>query len=140
MSEAKQALISALEKSANDLEAIIGAHFPARMDSAGWQEVIKDPNWKAKWNLLFSVAILRGHAKSLRRDWPPFRPEEAQMHTEFLAQTRAQVVADFQDEAFRASILKALSPLLQVLEKYALNERGMWRFREEDCDPMPERA
>lgn len=41
MSEAKEALISALEKSADDLEAIVGTHdLPAPLDSAGWTKVI----------------------------------------------------------------------------------------------------
>src|SRR5437867_3286640 len=139
MSEAKDAVIRGLEQSADNLEAIVGTHdLPGPHDVAGQRRIMNDPNFRAKWRLVQVVQILRRDAQRLRRgdlkqgDWPPFRPEEAQMHREGLAQIRAQVIGDSRDESFRRSIMEAVSPLLEAVQKYAVEDHGEWRFREED--------
>ncbi len=146
MSKAKEAFIEALEKSADQLEAIVGNHeIPGPDDPEGmrrWMRQSEDPNWRAKWKLVDIVEIMRSRAEKLRRgnwtrgDWPPFRPEEAQQNIESLELIRAHVMADTLDANFLASIMDAVNPIREVVEKYAV-KNGEWRFREEDCDPMP---
>jgi hypothetical protein len=147
MTKAKGAFIEALEKSADQLEAIVGNHeIPGPDDPEGmrrWMREAEDPNWNAKWKLVMIVEMIRSRAKALRRgewkkgDWPPFRPEEAQQNIESLEQIREQASFDSQDAAFRASVMAAVNPIRDVVEKYGVNEGDAWRFKEEDCDPMP---
>src|SRR6266508_1488248 len=69
MNKAKDDYINALEASADTLQRIVGDHIlPEPLDSAGWKRVMSDPNFNAKWSLVFPVEALRGRAKSLRRN------------------------------------------------------------------------
>src|ERR1044071_344284 len=147
MSEVKEQWIAALEKSADQLEAIVGNHeIPGLEDPEGmrrWMRESESPNWVAKWKLVFFVEVFRSRAAALRRgnwtrgDWPPFRPQEAQQHMEGLEQIRARLEFTSLNAAFKECIREALPPQRDVLEPYAVKSVDSWLCREEDCDPMP---
>jgi hypothetical protein len=127
MSEAKDALIAAIEKSADALEAIVGDHtLPGPYDVAGQRRVMNDRNFNAKWKLVFPVEIMRSRAKSLRRndikqgDWPPFRPEDAAEAMEMIEQVRTRAGIWTKDRAFVESVAAALNPIRDVVRKYAV--------------------
>jgi hypothetical protein len=44
---------------------------------------------------------------------------------------------DSDDPVFRDAVMKAVDPIREVVEKYAVQVDGKWRFKDEDCDPLP---
>ena len=144
MNKAKDDYIKALEASADTLQRIVGDHIlPEPLDSAGWKRVMSDPNFNAKWSLVFPVEALRGRAKSLRRndvkkgDWPPFRPEDATQAMDSIEYIRMTAQAWSSDKKFVDGIVGALKPMSDVVQKHGVQKDGVWRFRDQDADPMP---
>lgn len=143
MGAVKDEFIAAIEKSADALTKIVGNHtLPEPLDFAAWKQVMADPNFNAKWTLVIPVEFLRDRAKKLRRgdikkgDWPPFRPEDAAHAMSTIQRFEDEARAWTKDENFIRSIGKALQPLRDVVEKHA-SKNGVWRFRDEDVDPLP---
>jgi hypothetical protein len=143
MSTVKEAWIKALEESADRLEKVVGNHeLPNLHDAEGIRRVISDGNFVAKWKLVDLVTILRSRAEGLQRgdvaqgDWPPFWPDEAHRAMEGIEQVREMMAVDSRNEILRVAIMRALKPQRDVIETYAICRDGIWKFRDEDCDPV----
>jgi len=140
-SEAKEAFIFALDEALNRLEAVVGPHPEVRSfeDAQKLTRDIQNPNFKAATRVRWVVAGARARVKQLESGgWPPFRPDDAQLAMDLIERGQLEAQANTLDPVFQKAVVQALSPLREVIEKYADKTDSKWRFREEDCDPLPE--
>jgi hypothetical protein len=142
MNEVKRAFIEALEATADALEAVVGKHEIAEDFREGVAQ-IEHGDFDAKWDLAPHVEGLRNRARKLRRgdvklgDWPLFRPQDASERMAMIEYIRESAAAHSQNEIFLRSIERALQPLREVIEKYAVETPDGWRFPEDSADPVP---
>lgn len=143
MSKVKDEYIAALEESADRLEEVVG---PEEKGGQTLEEMkaldarLRDPLRQAKTKVRPSVEAIRGTANTLKSGakWPVFRPEDAAKVFERVEWLRERVEYHSKDTAFQKAALDAMKPQIHVVERYAVKEGDTWRFREEDCDPLPE--
>src|ERR1700674_896767 len=134
MSEAKEAFIEALRQRADALEATTGRDYLAGAhDVQGQRRVMRDANFNGKWKLVFPKEVIRKHADSLERndvkqgDWPPFGPHDATEGMEMVVRIREEAQAWSRDSAFVDSIVEAVAPIRTAIEKYGVQNGGVWR-------------
>src|SRR5260221_10718194 len=146
MNEITARFIEALAKSGASLHEIVGTQELPK-DVRASMAVLKNPNFQAKWQLVFLKDLLFDRAKKLRRsdpkqgDWPPFRAEDAQETLEMCEQIEAIAKIRSKDPGFIASNSEALRPMRGVVQKYGTETQDGWRFPEESADvvePFPD--
>lgn len=143
MNEVKKAFLEALEKSADELQAVVGNQALPEDIRESYAR-LKHPDFGAKWTLAMMPDIIRGRAAPLRGgdlkkgDWPPFQPADASFAMETYERVIDEAKAESGNEVLLRSIRDAVTPLRNVVETYAEMTAEGWRFRQEDCDPMPE--
>jgi hypothetical protein len=142
MNEVKRALVEALDESASELERLAGMSTVGNGVREDVERLLHD-DFPAKAHLMVRVVAMRGAAKELRRtDWiGALRPERAGTVYATLEAIRQLVRDSSENELLRRSVDRVLGPVVDVIQKYAVETSEGWRFREEDCDivtPFPD--
>jgi hypothetical protein len=141
MSQTRDAFVFALDECLNRLEALVGAEpqVTSAEESAKFVASLDDANFRAKTRVRHAVASQRGRLRQLEEHgWPPFRPEDAQTSVDLVERVIHEARANTLDGVFHEAAARAMTPLREVIETYALRDDGIWKFKEEDCDPIPE--
>lgn len=69
---------------------------------------------------------------------PPFKRNDVQIYLSLADRVVAEASARTTDRTFRDAVEDAVKRLRETIITYAVQENGVWNFREVDVDPMPE--
>jgi hypothetical protein len=139
MSEAKDAFMFALDECLNRLDALAG------QELAETEEDLQKrfahhfhPNEDARIWVRYAVEGQRKRLNELEAGvWPQFRREDAATYMAVVERIGEEVRSRSTDKVFLRAVAEALAPLRDTIKNYAVNQDGVWWFREEDVDPVP---